>query len=249
MSTRTITKLDECPGSEESLSIVYCKSTTLLETKKSRLSSSFIRTLSSTMISNSSNQKKRNSDNFNVCVEAPENSSVSESSYTKTSKMAESKRILSFSIYSSNFLYPIDGKENVLMLRENLEASLNETLLTVTQRFLELVNIKLNDSKIAFIKPTIETSLSSLYILKPMKKKSGKPDMDLPGFELGEKVGEINYDAFSIVFSSICVKKHEETEEHKPLDQVICQPRKSFVKSRNEINEKSGGCCQSCVVF
>lgn len=246
MSIQANTKIDECPASEDSLSIVYCKSTTLLETKKSRLSSSLIRTLSSTMISSSSNQM-RSVDNFNVCMEAPENSSVSESNYSKTKSVAESLRVLSFSIYSNTFPNSIDTKEKVFLLRENLEASSNETLLSLTQRFLQLINSKIRNSKIAFIIPSDDETLSSLYTLKPMKKKSGKPDMDLPGFEMGEKVGKVNFDAFSIVFSSSCIKKLMIDDESKHSYQVI-QPN-NVNKGHIEISRNPSGCCQSCLVF
>lgn len=247
MSAKIKVKMQECPVSEDSLSISYCNSANFRATKKSRISSSFIRTSSSTMISNSSIHKIRSEDNFNECTEASENSSVNEiSSSCKSLQVAVSKKILSFSIYSSSFPYASEG---MLLLRENLEADLEETLLTTTQRFIELINNKIVDSKIHFIKPCHQTSEQSLYILKPMKKKSGKPDMDLPGFDLGKKVGEVNFDAFSVVFSPSCIRKLDDAEKgNNGLSQVI-QSKKSFKKGRNEINERSSGCCQGCVIY
>lgn len=205
--------------------IKYCKSTSFLDNKKSRISASFLKTGSSTIISNTSYSKRRPDESCLLAshpLHIDEFDSEESGSPNKLLKADENK-VISFSICINETLYKTE--ENLpLLIRSTIDVSINETLLNVTRRFIEYVNKQIDSKGLCLNLPSNETLEPNDLIVKPMKKKSGKPDMDLPGFELEKRIGEVNYDAFSIVYNKSCLQpKTNKFSNHEKQELVQTQ--------------------------
>jgi hypothetical protein len=69
-----------------------------------------------------------------------------------------------------------------------------------------------------------------LYKIK-LSKKSGVPDLDLPGVQLKEKIKDANFLNFSIVIEDI----HVVIKSQKQFNDSVCSNLKSFTHGKEEM--------------
>jgi hypothetical protein len=187
-----------------------CKSTTYLESRRSRITKSFIKTNYSTMISSRSDDKVLNEDLFvktndrkiNLITEF-DDEDESEDSISSDQESYQAKKMITFSVYIGK----ANGRTNdmPLVIKETLEADINDFLHVLLVLFIQHVNKKLKEHGYQLVIPPNSTSIDEKkYTLKPMKK-SGKPDMDLPGFDLKTKIKDFGVSSFALVYEKSCL--------------------------------------------
>lgn len=241
-----------------------CKSTTYLENKTSRITKSFIKTNYTTMSSNKSNEKgfKKSEDDSNIQFTNnliteffdEENGSIKDDKSDKTSK------IITFSLFIEK--HPKLMNEKLpLLLKESFEINADECLSKAIILFIRIINKSLKDKDLKITVPR-QCKIRDLdYQVKPMKK-SGKPDFDLPAFDLNTPIKSFCFNAFSLVFkdSFLSNLSRESTDtEIKHVKEItiekpaLIEKRKESVKvsGNKEIPKKSesSSCCNSCIVF
>ena len=239
------------------------KSTTYLENKKSRITKSFIKTNYTTMTSNKSNDKgfKKSEDDSNIHITNnfiteffdEENGSAKEDKIDRTSKL------ITFSLFIEKHPKLINEKLPML-LKESFEINADECLSKAIILFIRIINKSLKDKDLKITVPR-QCKIKDLeYQVKPMKK-SGKPDFDLPAFDLETPIKSFCFNAFSLVFkdSFLSSLSRESTDtDLKQIKEVIIDKPLTIEKriSTNENKNKqipkkseSSSCCNSCIVF
>lgn len=258
MSVKTsLKKSRQDIGTNEDLNNFHLsKSTSFIEAKKSRISTSFLKTGNSTMISYSSNSntKKqeratiRQTNEFFIKEYEMEDSESSCSNEEVKADYPLAKKIITFSAYISNAPW-LDPQERgkPLLIKENIETSSNDSLIFITRKFLAIINESIQDKSWQFNIPSEDTSLAAEYTVKPMKKKNGKPDLDLPGFEPDKMINELNHDSFSIVFEHKSIKQaRKQIEKQSPLKEVIVSTQ---VPINSTVIKEKKECCDHCILF
>lgn len=230
------------------------RSVSLLESKRSKISASFLKTSCSTFIG----IQKEESDSkalldFSEAIN--DNSDISQ----------KEQKLFSFSC----FLCEDITKGLSICFRENMLMPENCNLIDATIKFTEHFNTFLEANKYRF-RILLVGALKNPYefSIKPMKKKNGKPNMDYPNFELIKKLAELNHDSFSIIYTKSCFaeassssKSSKNRHQHKTLldeRQIIRSNNSSLFKkskqnSMNRTNnhsiiEESKTCCK-CSIF
>jgi hypothetical protein len=201
----------------------FCKSTTYLESRRSRITKSFIKTNSSTVLSNNSEQsvyevfdnsgqelikfnKNQTNGFYKITEFDKEDEDDSEDSLESNKESFSPKKIITFSIYLNKA--KIGNSNMPMIIKETFEADSNEFLHVLLVLFLQMLNKKLKDYGYKFDVPSDSTSIDEkYYMVKPMKK-SGKPDIDLPGFDLKTRLKDFCVSSFSVVFDYSRLNKY-----------------------------------------
>ncbi len=249
-----------------------CKSTTYVESKKSRITKSFIRTNYATVVSSSSNINndeekyfKDNKKTFCTNQQLHITEFKEEDGSSKDDKIENPNRIITFSICINKHTL-VTSDTTPVILKEAFEINTNDTLSKAIIIFFRLLNKTTKDKGYKFIVPKISKITDSEFQVKPMKK-SGKPDFDLPGFDLETPIKNFGFNAFSVVFkehfvsnaylSEIFEEKIIIPNKEKGFDQnkteqsnVITEVEVNKKKLKQvSVNKDSSSCCNSCVVF
>ena len=274
----TLPKNELCKTSissnQDLFSIEKCKSTTYVESKKSRITKSFIRTNYATVVSSSSNLSKADDNYFKdtkktFCANQLHITEFKEEDgSSKDDKIENLNKVITFSVCISN--HPLVTTDNSpVILKEVFEINTNDTLSKAIIIFFRLLNKTTKDKGYKFIVPKISKISDCEFQVKPMKK-SGKPDFDLPGFDLETPIKDFGFNAFSVIFkehfisnaylSEIFEEKNiisnQGKEEVKYLDKkkaeesnVITEVEVNKSLKQICVNKDTSSCCNSCVVF
>lgn len=193
-------------------------STSYLETKKSRLSLSMIRTSNNLASSLLPAVKERKEKGLGHSVSF--NSSAQSSLIEDTEEISK----VEFSLYIKDHSL-IDKEKLPLIMRDSILVNINLKLSEVVITFIKSFNIKLKEMNLKLFIPKeieeLENYKNKTYIVKPMKK-TGKPDNDLPGFEMTAKIKNLGVRQFSLI------------PQYDYINKIKNSP--SVTKKTNEIN-------------
>lgn len=253
-----------------------CKSTTYAESKKSRITKSFIKTNYATVVSSGSkgdekdnryfiDSKKTFCNNLQTRItEFKDEDEVSKGDAVNAIKM------ISMSLYITK--HPLLTKEEMpLLLKQSFEINDNDHLSKAIIIFFRLLNKSLKDKDYKFSIPKITQIKDTVFKVKPMKK-NGKPDCDLPAFDLETSIRNFGFNSFSLIFnenfivSSIQTQKEEnkedvtqvlnnrnsiskDSEKNITLDSLEKKEKKNKIVAPISLKEKESHCCNSCLVF
>ncbi len=251
-----------------------CKSTTYAESKTSRITKSFIKTNYATVVSSSSNKKNEQDNKYfldskrtfcNNQTHIAEFKDEDESN--KGDAVVNANKMISMSLFITK--HPLITKEVLpLLLKESFEIDANDNLCKAIIIFFRLLNKSHKDKEYKFSIPKIRQITDNDFRVKPMKK-SGKPDFDLPAFDLGTAIKNIRFNSFSLIFnesylvSSVSTHQNEESKEEN--NQIFTsrnslskdsQNNKTITSGKSKkkvapisLKVKESHCCNSCLVF
>lgn len=258
----------------------FCKSTTYLEKRRSRITHSFIKANESTIESSFADKatedfnkyliprKTHSKPNVQIWEKENESDNSEDDSIASENESFHQKKLVTFSIYLNKKL---TGKREVpVMFKESFEVDVTDVLDSLLINFITALNKKLKKYEYMVLVPEMPID-EKKYVLKPMKK-SGKPDMDLPGFDLKTKLLNFGVSSFSLVFHECCLvdtqmqdesfdenfrcntmvmKGTDKMDLHDDLRKIseTVKENEESKKIEKKVIQKETSCCNKCIIF
>lgn len=123
-----------------------------------------------------------------------------------------------------------------MTFKESFEVSSCEKLKKAIVLFMRIVNKTIKDKGVKLVIPKMNMLNNNEFQVKPMKK-SGKPDFDLPAFDIELPIRNICSSCFALVFKEkylMTIGNHNEQSQS--------QSEYDSSKSRSEIRKSKGEC-------
>jgi len=254
------------------------KSTTYIENKVSRITKSFITSTYSTSSTINNTHDLRyggtflKKDNFfnstftkNHITEFNDEDSIS----SKADK--DNSQMITFSMLINK--HSLLTKDSLpLILKESFEISSCEKLKKAIILFIRIANKSLKDKGVKLVIPKLNMLNNNDFQVKPMKK-SGKPDFDLPAFDIESAIKCICSSCFALVFKeSYLIGINNGNQSQSEFDSSKSEVKKSrdsiikedclssskckLLSEKNKEKDKSqvkkiedNSCCNKCLVF